>query len=775
MGQFIESFLEKAKGFVLGPSQIQANDVSSGEELPTENDQEVDTETLIATTPSESKWKVSKMQIAEIDKSLDPSELRWVGTDFIHFFDIPWDYELEDQSSKAARTNTGSEEVDALGLGSSDANNPSLKVSTRSVTIGLLEDIMDMTIPEDVLLTLDTSGQRVLSADQLSRLVVPWANGLRRSEASSHGKDPLGCDRGKWNIDHYHRVVHALDDFVYAGTGSLLDDGAYSHSLCAIAIMLACIETCIQAIWQVGGAAILGHTRMAGEVTQILRRKLSARWGDRASFEMERLFSGGLPFAAFAIAYPPTVNNVATVDTANYLPKHVTADCTCAFVKPSSSAVRELVRKNEVPVILFDGSSIVVQSAKDTPYVAISHVWADGLGSTTEVGLPTCQVQRLTNLSKKLVPSGAFWQDGLCIPGEKDPRNQAIALMVKTYADANNVLVLDEGIRTSCRLSTPKEECMMRIATSGWLQRIWTLQEGMLARELHFELNDGIISPTYFDGHTFHVARKVIPLLEHRGRNMASLAFDQVLRNQPVCTVNHLIGLLRYRTTSKPQDEPVAISGLLGVAPGELVHLGAQERMKSLLIRVREVPRLFAVFGWTCFRLSLPNFGWAPISLSQMLWPDDPEDPIKAICTEDGLFGEYTLVRFPEISFPEPVGIILIVEDDDSRSTPMVFNMVLSFFFFGDDRSLWLTIGGFLLKPEALSESMRDEGVGTVVVQEDAPHVPHPDDGSATVACKFVAPASLRYGLPDKVKTSRSQPYWKVVHATVERRNVRVV
>jgi hypothetical protein len=80
------------------------------------------------------------------------------------------------------------------------------------------------------------------------------------------------------------------------------------------------------------------------------------------------------------------------------------------------------------------------------PYVAISHVWADELGSTTEEGLLACQIKQLVALTNQLTPCKAFWIDALCIPSVKDMRKQVIRFMVKTYKDAKFVLVIDFGI-----------------------------------------------------------------------------------------------------------------------------------------------------------------------------------------------------------------------------------------------------------------------------------------------------------------------------------------
>jgi len=55
------------------------------------------------------------------------------------------------------------------------------------------------------------------------------------------------------------------------------------------------------------------------------------------------------------------------------------------------------------------------------------------------------------------------------------------------------VLVLDPGIQ-SCSVKAPVKEQLFRVVTSGWAQRMWTLQEGLLAERLVFEFTDGLMS-----------------------------------------------------------------------------------------------------------------------------------------------------------------------------------------------------------------------------------------------------------------------------------------
>ncbi len=72
------------------------------------------------------------------------------------------------------------------------------------------------------------------------------------------------------------------------------------------------------------------------------------------------------------------------------------------------------------------------------------------------------------------------------------------------------------------------------------------------------------------------------------------------------------------------------------------------------------------------------------------------------------------------------------------------------------------------MKGETIVESMREEAVRAVVFPSDVPDVPHPVHNYTTQTCEFVAPASFRFGVPDKVVTSRMRQFWSFIYATVE-------
>ncbi|MCJ1401535.1 hypothetical protein MMC11_004751 [Xylographa trunciseda] len=80
-------------------------------------------------------------------------------------------------------------------------------------------------------------------------------------------------------------------------------------------------------------------------------------------------------------------------------------------------------------------------------------------------------------------------RDDMFSPAES--KALAIELLEYTYQKASYVLVLDGGIVVCDYTEIPVYEALARIFTSAWLQRVWTLQEGVLAQDrLWFQFKD---------------------------------------------------------------------------------------------------------------------------------------------------------------------------------------------------------------------------------------------------------------------------------------------
>ncbi|EMD32913.1 hypothetical protein CERSUDRAFT_126427, partial [Gelatoporia subvermispora B] len=362
----------------------------------------------------------------------------------------------------------------------------------------------------------------------------------------------------------------------------------------------------------------------------------------------------------------------SNIDPVSYNNLHVTEGCTCTSVTPPIDQIKSALLHHEIPIVRImdnvrqssreargtrtyspddpDRPDIEMEcrsTSSGTPYIAISHVWSDGLGSTTERGLLICQLRRLAEYAHQMVDGGYLWLDALCIPGEQGARKLAIGMIGETYQRAHAVLVLDSGIQ-SCSVAAPMEQKLLCIVTSRWMQRLWTLQEAVLASNLIFQFSDGRLALRdlvgYWRAETRPVARQL---------NVAFL-YIIVLSTPPAIQplsiqLRIIIDALRGRSTNKPSDETLAISFLLGVDSFALANIEeSTERMKALLLGVREVP-LELPFLRNIPRLTDPGFRWAPETLLQ------PGDAARistdgsALCTTEGLLAKcyYFLVRRP--------------------------------------------------------------------------------------------------------------------------------
>ncbi len=326
--------------------------------------------------------------------------------------------------------------------------------------------------------------------------------------------------------------------------------------------------------------------------------------------------------------------------------------CECPFIKPPLELVLQILQSGEIPVVQYDPTrnEFTVLRASEVSYVAISHVWADGLGSTTEKGLPKCQIQGLSKKVKQVASNdtGAFWMDSLCVPEMQEMRKRAIGLMAKTYRNANATLVLDSGIR-HCSVSAPLEEKLLSVLSCGWMQRLWTLQEGLLARRLMFAFADGLTDI----GDLIPVGEDLLDCLL---TNLASEIFRLTKYQNSVRTDSTAFGIgdlarsLVWRTTSKAEDETLAIAGLANVDARELANLPPHERMRTFLLQVEKLPP--NIIFMSAPKLNVPGFSWAPQTLMQKGGSQMAVfGKYEAICTPNGLLAEYAVVYFaPEKS-----------------------------------------------------------------------------------------------------------------------------
>ncbi|TEA13042.1 Oxidoreductase andH [Colletotrichum sidae] len=175
-------------------------------------------------------------------------------------------------------------------------------------------------------------------------------------------------------------------------------------------------------------------------------------------------------------------------------------------------------------------------------YVALSHVWSEGMGNPHSNALPFCQLsmaQQAASMAYQIVGQKGqedeedegdeetadqvhiktkvkpvainVWIDTMCCPATPGyGKNLCLARMREIYANAFAVVVKSQVIMSTSMGPTIRDrsrgvtDMAARIALSPWMRRMWTLQEGVLAgtsrpgpgigERLCFAFADGLLS-----------------------------------------------------------------------------------------------------------------------------------------------------------------------------------------------------------------------------------------------------------------------------------------
>jgi hypothetical protein len=313
--------------------------------------------------------------------------------------------------------------------------------------------------------------------------------------------------------------------------------------------------------------------------------------------------------------------------TSEYRPMHVDDDncitSLCHFIEFETEKISSLLRRGVTPVVSVrsmptDSQKVRVEIKDSTlvdQYVAISHVWSDGLGNPSANALYCCQLQRIQDMVNGLgstVPSSDpihFWVDTLCVPVHNvEDRRMALSNMAKYYSEASCVLVLDADLM-ACSTTVSPNELLMRVSLSTWMRRLWTLQEGALAQRLYFRFNDGTAS---LNGLVQDVGddQTVADIYAHD----PCFVFRRISRTIDDPKLLSIISILAHRrSTSKADDESICLAHLLGLDVGAIVRLPHLKRMEKIWASFQKVP--ISILRLKCPRLTTPGLRWAPETL----------------------------------------------------------------------------------------------------------------------------------------------------------------
>jgi hypothetical protein len=321
----------------------------------------------------------------------------------------------------------------------------------------------------------------------------------------------------------------------------------------------------------------------------------------------------------------------------------------CKNVKTNQEEVVKVLKNGKNALLdlrldpTFDEISVTIVAAQPNSwYVALSHVWADGLGNTKENSLPQCQLRRIYDLLTSFCTEQCIegvqkrpylWLDTLCCPVDPEYKLLALAKMPEVYREASQVLVLDSSLtEIDCRHLQPIE-VMARVFSSGWIFRLWTLNEANLASKLWMQFRDGIIElgqvlsdlSTMTEPETYHFTGEL-------ASEYGKLRIESSKHNGG--ELWYLTEALRYRSVSEVSDEPICVGALLrldvDVITGEEKLRLSTNQEDRIRLRDKRMVRLWesiakgqpviprALIYHVGDRLTKPGLRWAPSTLLNM-------------------------------------------------------------------------------------------------------------------------------------------------------------
>jgi hypothetical protein len=263
--------------------------------------------------------------------------------------------------------------------------------------------------------------------------------------------------------------------------------------------------------------------------------------------------------------------------------------------------------------------------------------------------------------------------DTLCIPVAdehmslsekgryKSLRKKSIQMMRQIYHRAEAVLVFDADLQRLTLNSTVYDNAMA-IYLSNWLHRLWTFQEGMLAKQLIFQLEDGPLAADAFTDESVQEAEAA----EENGlygsfqfdARSAAMGHFVILRDfveerlsSPAGNLPSLAHAIQQRTTSRISDEAICAATILDMDMTDILAVERTDVQDEALAETRMKIFFKQLGGFTpgiIFHqqkhMSSVGYRWAPKSLLGAR----PGDFNRDIEAEHASFdGEGLNVRYP--------------------------------------------------------------------------------------------------------------------------------
>ncbi|KAF2135514.1 uncharacterized protein K452DRAFT_363126 [Aplosporella prunicola CBS 121167] len=354
------------------------------------------------------------------------------------------------------------------------------------------------------------------------------------------------------------------------------------------------------------------------------------------------------------VCQPPDYQSLCTSYTCvhrvleknTYSTAHVKGCHGCHDVSADTGELCSILENETIPLILsIDENDIsdkihLVPWDGDSSYVAISHVWSDGLGNVRDNSLPHCQLKRLSTMVRNLVGKASntvlLWLDTICVPQfqgapsleQKAAKRLAIKKMRRTYQDCKAALVLDSWLLSTSSGDIPNYEILMRVFSCAWNSRLWTYQEGALPPTVYFHFADkahdldALIKPFSSSlgmGMYCTLGGRLI-------RQYNNLRHFRKITESKANQLASVINAMNCRTTSVSTDEAICLGTLLELDLAKILdEKNPKNRMQAFWKQLKEIPG--DVLQYSGPKLDTQGLGWAPQSLLLSRDHEAPETP----------------------------------------------------------------------------------------------------------------------------------------------------
>ncbi|KAL9082568.1 MAG: hypothetical protein Q9159_006330 [Coniocarpon cinnabarinum] len=296
---------------------------------------------------------------------------------------------------------------------------------------------------------------------------------------------------------------------------------------------------------------------------------------------------------------------------------------------------------------MYAEGELVTRDLAQSDYVAISHVWSDGMGNPKENALPTCTLRFLQSTvshayheassgwssnSTSLAPRRSesvetpipFWIDTMCVPVKPEPaRKKMIAAMRRIYEEASMVLV-DSWLMAQSSLEGP-EQTIPPSALEG-AKNLHEVRNAFAALLTSVIAQQWISDETWVrSGRSISFSRVLARLIDFYTREQRSQAHvllksvvgppTKLKDSDPFSCLREVSPMLSRRRTSHAGDEAICLASLLNLDLAKIVHTAPERRMKKLFIEMGTLPHDFLFF--TGPRMTEFGSSWVPRTFVQ--------------------------------------------------------------------------------------------------------------------------------------------------------------